>query len=421
MYFFIFHHRRVSQVTENLKNFFLPRGFDRSVGVLSLVLFINEFGRSVVTVFLPIYLLVDLHATYLAVGFTLALLTGTSAFFQSVGGVLADSWGRKKTMIRSSTIRLSIIISLVGFSFLAPSFLIISLLIIVSEALNGILLTSTNAMVADVVKTGRRVEAYGLYRAASNFGYTLGALFGGMIVFFPEAFLIWSLVALANLLIMFIFVRESNNVVRASFRITSILSASRDRTLLLFALVSVGAGMVGNQMGPTFTLYSTQYIGITKDQVGFLNSLNGIIVTIFQFGFSRLALKHKLSTLMAVSVLIQGTGFLFVGFSPTFVALEAIVVYITIGEMLQAPTGTAFSAAIAPETKRGEYIGFYSWGLNSGSALSPLLGGILLSAFSSSPTNIWYVIFIVGVLCFIAYVFVGKIARSSYPKLTNDL
>jgi MFS family permease len=411
----------LSRAPEKFLAFFLPKGFDSQMKFLVLILFLNDFGRTLVTVFIPLYLLIDLHASYLFVGVALAFITGMSALFQAIGGALADAWGRKKSMVTSTGARAVVVGVLTVYSFYGPSFVIFVLLFAVSEALNGIFTTSTNAMVADVVQTSRRVEAYGVYRVSVNLGYTLGAFIGGLVAYFYQSFIIWTILIVLNLIPMLLVVKESNPVVSARFQLKSMVSAAKDRTLLSLALVSIGAGLIANSMGPTLTLFSTQYLGITKVQVGSINSLNGIIVTLFQYGFSRFTQRHSLSKFIALSVLVQATGFLFVGFSTSFLFLQASVILITIGEMLQAPTGTAFSAAIAPESHRGEYIGFYSWGLNSGMALSPFVGGLLLTLFATTPVNSWVVLFGIGIVSSIGYLGVGRIARKSLPNLEKVL
>jgi len=45
----------------------VPRGFDRRLKLLSFVLFMNDFGRTLVTVYLPLYYL-ELNASPLFIG-----------------------------------------------------------------------------------------------------------------------------------------------------------------------------------------------------------------------------------------------------------------------------------------------------------------------------------------------------------------
>lgn len=385
----------------------------------------NEFGRTLVSVYLPLYFLIDLKTPVLLVGLALTVSLGTSAFFQAVGGILADSWGRRKPMLVGTAGRAIIVVLLSLFSTITPSFVLILLLFTLSEALNGIFLTSANAMVSDVTTLERRVEGFGIYRVAINAGFILGSLLGGMLTLFTSSFYIWSATILLNFAIMLVFLRESgggrHNNGSGSFRFSSVFSASKDRILLGFAITSVAAGMIANQFGPTFTLFTTQYLDISKQNLGYLYTLNGIMVILFQYPLSRLTVKYRLTAFIAISVMVQSISYLLVNFSTSILLLQVVVVGLTIGEMLQAPSGPAFASAIAPEERRGEYIGFFSWGWNSGQASSPLIGGFLLSIFAGSDYLIWYVVFAIGVVCSLAYLSVGAKARRANPELDNIL
>ena len=398
----------------------IPRGFDHRLRTLSIALFLNEFGRSLFVVFLPLYYL-TLGVPPLLIGLAITVSAGTSALFQVIGGVLSDSWGRRRSMLVSASGRVVLLGSLSIFATAIPSFIAIFLLITAAEALNGIFLTSSNAMISDLVEAPRRAEGFGIYRVAINFGFTFGSLFGGLMVLYTVSIYAWTLLVLLTLAILNYFLTETHARERTTFRLGNIISASRDRLLLTFSLVSVGAGLIANQMGPTFAIYSTQNIGISKQELGYLYFLNGILVILFQYGFSRLALRYRLSSLIAISVVVQSLSYLMVSFSNNLLLLQIVIVGLTIGEMLQAPAGTAFATAIAPDSRRGEYIGFYSWGWNSGQALSPIVGGFLLSLFAGSQYLTWYVIPIVGAFCTIAYLFIGVTARRSNPSQGRTL
>jgi len=324
-------------------------------------------------------------------------------------------------MLLSTLGRVVTIAILSVFATVVPAFIAIFVLITVSEALNGIFYTSASAMISDLVEAKRRVEGFGIYRVATNFGFTLGSLFGGLLAVYALGMYAWTFLVVLNLVILILFVGETHARERIVFRLGHVISASRDRLLLTFSLASVGAGLVANQMGPTFALYTTQSIGISKQDLGYLYFLNGVLVIMFQYGFSRLALRHRLISLIAISVVVQSASYLLLSFSPNLLLLQVVIVGLTIGEMLQAPSGTAFATAIAPDERRGEYIGFYSWGWNSGQALSPIVGGLLLSLFAGSQYLTWYVIPMIGAVCAVAYVMIGIKARALKPALANVL
>ena len=390
----------------------VPRGFDRRLKLLSFVLFMNDFGRTLVTVYLPLYYL-ELNASPLFIGIGITISSGVSALFQAVGGVLADTWGRKKSMALSMAARGVFLVMLSLSATLGPSFVTILILFTLSEATNGIFLTAANTMISDLVEEKRAAEGFGIYRVAINLGFTLGSLAGGLIVLYAVSIYLMTALVILNLAVTTIYLGETWSTGKRSPKLGNMLSVSRDRTLLVFSIVSIGAGLLANQMGPTFALYTTQEVHISKQFLGYLYFLNGILVILFQYAFSRLGLRYRLTSLMAISVGVQSLSYLLVGFSQNLLLLQVVIVGLTIGEMLQAPSGTAFANRLAPYEKRGEYIGFYSWCWNSGQALSPMVGGLLLSIFATAEYLTWYVTFAIGGLCFAAYLAIGIVLRKS--------
>ena len=406
-------------IASDLVRSLLPRGFDRRLKLLSFVIFMNDFGRTLVTVYLPLYYL-QLGASPLLIGIGITISTGCSALFQAVGGVLADIWGRKKSMVLSMAAR-SVFLIILGLSAtIGPSFVTILLLFALSEATNGIFLTATNAMISDLVEEKRAAEGFGIYRVAINLGFTLGSLAGGLIALYTFSIYIMTALVLLNLGITTVYLGETWSTGKRSLKLGGMLSVSKNRILLAFSIVSIGAGLLANQMGPTFALYTTQEVHISKQFLGYLYFLNGILVILFQYAFSLLGLRYRLTSLVAISVGVQSLSYLLVGFSQDLLILQVVIVGLTIGEMLQAPSGTAFANRLAPYDKRGEYIGFYNWCWNSGQALSPVVGGLLLSIFATAEYLTWYVTFAIGSLCFTAYLAIGFFIRKSEGQRSTE-
>ena len=91
------------------------------------------------------------------------------------------------------------------------------------------------------------------------------------------------------------------------------------------------------------------------------------------------------------------------------------MVVLTLGELLLAPTGTAFAANLAPADMRGRYMGLYglSWGLSMG--IAPVIGGWLSD--NVAPVAIWYAGLAMGLAAALGFVMLdrrpGSIDRSS--------
>ena len=81
----------------------------------------------------------------------------------------------------------------------------------------------------------------------------------------------------------------------------------------------------------------------------------------------------------------------------------ATVVVWTFGEMLLFPAMAAHMAEIAPENRRGAYMGAYSMSMSIALTVGPWMGTQLLAAFG--PVTVWSVMFALGALAALLMVF----------------
>ncbi|MDP9202828.1 MAG: MFS transporter [Gemmatimonadota bacterium] len=100
------------------------------------------------------------------------------------------------------------------------------------------------------------------------------------------------------------------------------------------------------------------------------------------------------SLIIGCMLFAVGFGALSVIASPAGVI--ATVVVWTFGEMLLFPAMAAHMAEIAPETRRGVYMGAYSMSLSVALTLGPWMGTQLLGLFG--PVAVWSVMFGLGAL-----------------------
>ena len=90
--------------------------------------------------------------------------------------------------------------------------------------------------------------------------------------------------------------------------------------------------------------------------------------------------EHGLSadTWHAPAALLVGTGFGALAFARTPWTIAATVVIWTFGEMILLPSMANFVAEIAPEERRGEYMGYYTMAWGIAFSFGPGLGTLVL-------------------------------------------
>jgi MFS family permease len=89
---------------------------------------------------------------------------------------------------------------------------------------------------------------------------------------------------------------------------------------------------------------------------------------------------------MTLGAAFYGVAVLAVAFSTGFWAFWLCMVVATVGEMILMPTSTNYVSRLAPDDQRARYMSMYTITWSVGTALGPLIGGILSDQVSPSAT-----------------------------------
>src|SRR5213592_392001 len=151
------------------------KALPRAAWILFLGVFLNKFGTFVVP-FLTLYLTrqgYSLTAAGMAVG---AYGVGT-LLASGLGGHLADTFGRRKTIVLSM---FSAAIAMMLLSQ-ARSLSAIILLTALTGLAGELYRPASSALLADLVPAGQRITAYAAYRMAFNAGWAFGPATAGFL------------------------------------------------------------------------------------------------------------------------------------------------------------------------------------------------------------------------------------------------
>lgn len=174
--------------------------------------FLVNAGMTMITPFLSLYLARDLgvqgdRAIGIWAGFIFAANFLTSFLFQPLWGKLADKYGRKIMLLRSS-FGMAIVISLMGFAQTPLQLLLLRLLNGTISGFNP----AAIALISGTTPKARTGFAMGMMQSGSVAGTILGPLLGGLLAdwvgFRPIFYVVGLLLAVASLLALFL-VRET--------------------------------------------------------------------------------------------------------------------------------------------------------------------------------------------------------------------
>ncbi len=420
-----------------LPSFRSTQGFDRRVWTLFYGRIISSLGFSVVMPFLSIYLHNELGISMTIVGMVLLISAVVGALGQIVGGELADIMGRRKIMIMAMAARCVMFLGLAYVISGGADIFVITIMVSLSSLAGSFFEPASNALIADVVEPKKRLEAYGLLRIGGNVGWTLGPLLGGLLsmISYPFLFIISAAATGTVSMIVFMFVAESisSGARRQKLSLHDLGRLREDRRFLAFCIISIPLFMMFGQMASNYAVFSTEIIGISNAEIGYIYAVNGLMVVFMQFPISRSINHLRMTKAMAAGSLLYAIGYGIVGltpyigmglpnwlFSPGFLYLAMCMFIVTMGEMVVSPSSMTLVAKMSPESERGRYQGMYGLVSNFGFSAGPFFGGLLFDAFTGDPIFMWAGIGSFGLMAALGFLGLGRHIPEKTDRIDED-
>lgn len=355
-------------------------GLPRTFWYLWAGTLINRLG-SFVLIFLAIYLTQERGFDELAAGLVLSLWGVGGAVGTTLGGTLADRWGRRPTLLTAHLGAASMMLAL-GFARELWAVAVGALLLgLFAEAARP----AFGAMMIDVVPERDRLRAFSLNYWAINLGFASAAILAGLAAeaSYLLLFVIDAITTLATAVIIFVKVRETRV---SAVAVTLAAEAARPRGALRTILTDrVYLGFVAlNLLGALVFLQHISMLpiamgddGLSPSTYGTVIALNGVLIVAGQLFVPRLIRGRSRSHVLALAAVVMGVGFGLTAFADVawFYALTVLVW--TVGEMLNSPSNSTLIAELSPADLRGRYQGVFSLSWQLAGAAAPLLGGLV--------------------------------------------
>jgi len=395
-------------------------GYPRQFWLLFWGSLLSSAGSSMVWPFMTLYMRksLDVSLTDIAMLLTINSVAGLPAVFLS--GWFADRFGRKGVMIigMASNSLLFIAMSMAG------DYQAWLVLMILSGLVGPLFSVGSSAMVADLVESERRPNAYALLRVVQNLGVAIGPAVGGFIAVtsYTLLFYVAALTTGIYTLLILIFAKETlpkTSVpgiasAEAANPSRGYLTILRDWPFLSFCGFYSLAGVGYIMFLVLLPVYAKENFAMLESQYGLIMSANALMVVLFQFFVTNVTKRYPHLPVLAVGSLFYALGVGSVILGAGFPAFLASMVVLTVGEMIMVPTSTALTADLAPIDMRGRYMSIYSITWGASMAIGPLIGGALND--NVAPVAIWYGGFIFGMIAVAGFTFLSVASRNRLPK-----
>jgi len=370
---------------------------------------ISTIGSSMIWPFLMIYVRqrVDLSLTQAASLMTINATAGLFAAF--IAGPITDRVGRKWVMV----------ISLAGngavyfFMGSAHSYLNFAILMILSGTFNPLYRVGADAMLADLIPSEKRPDAYALMRLSNNAGIAIGPMIGGFLASISYSitfFLAGSGMLIYSLLIAF-FAQEtlpqrSNPSEHVFKSFGGYIQVLRDSQFLSFVGVFVLAQMCAVLIWILMPVYANEIYKVSESQYGFIPTTNALMVVFLQVYVTHITKRYRPLPVMALGTFFYTLGVGSVAFSHSFTGFWISIVIMTIGELILMPTASAYVAGLAPPDMRGRYMSVAGLTWSAAAGIGPLMGGYLND--NIAPVATWYGGFVIGIIGIIGFLLLSR-------------
>jgi len=356
--------------------------------------FIDRLGGALIFPFLSLYVAQKFDIGMTQVGLLFGTWSVSSIIGSTIGGALADRFGRKIILVAGLIFSAGTALMLGFVDDLGVFYLVAAFTGIFSDMGHP----AQQAMVTDLLKGEQRAEGFSLLRIVANLAIIFGPAMGGILsgVSYLLLFIIDAVASTLTALIVIAAIPETNpdHEESASRKTTmqtlaGYLQVARDRLFMAFIAASILMILVYTQMYSTLSVFLYREHELTARGFGFLMSINAAMVVFIQFWITRKLKRYPPMLLMIFASILYGIGFTmfgFIGIYPLFITAMAII---TIGEMVHIPSAQALAAHFAPEDMRGRYMAAFGFTWAFPNSVAPFLAGLVMD--NLNPDWVWYI------------------------------
>ena len=365
------------------------------VNTISYAEFIRAFGQYVVWIIMSIYLYEVRGLTYVDVGIV-ALAGGLLSFPASLAwGNLVDRIGRRLVGLMVPTANMIIFSGMFFDIFLGGPTWILILFYVITNPVSSAQYINDGALISDTTEESDRVEAFSRTRVAGNIGIGLGLVIGGIIATFnySAVFVAPAVGSLIEFILYFYRIRDTRNQSTIEQSVSTshrIFIPRNDLFFIAAAILTASAYFVSGMFeSPITPLFLSSKYGFATYYITALFAINTVVVILFQNSINVVTGKWRDSVRISSGLALYAVGYLIIGLTPFFPVVAMAIIVLTLGENLQVPATMAFITRLAPQNRRGGYLGFASAIGSLVYPFRPLVGTIILAALIFSPVELW--------------------------------
>ncbi|MCZ7378187.1 MFS transporter [Micromonospora sp. WMMC250] len=399
-------------------------------------LLINRAGAFAM-LFLSLYLTDVREASVGLAGTVVGLYGAGGAAGVLLGGVLADRWGRRATLLAAHLTTAALMVAL-AFS---QSLLLIAVLSALVGVVHSMPSPAFVAAIVDVVPAERRSRAFNLQFWAFNLGMAVASLLAGVLAeaSFTALFLVDAAATLTAAAVIGWKVPETLRLATSPAdqtlaarpaprslrtRRPGLHTALTDRTFLVFVGLTFVLAVLTMQTSTIMPL-AMRADGLGPSAYGLVVALGGALIVIGQLFVPRLIDRHRKDVVLATSTALLALGFGVLAVADELAVYLGAAVVWTVGSMIAAPPNAQINADLAPPQLRARYQSVFYLTFPAAAFVAPTLGGVSLEHLGDKH---WLIVGGLGLLAALGHLLAGPprerhvaaLQKAAEPTTTAD-
>ncbi len=373
------------------------KGLPQDMWVLFFTSLINRSGTMVIP-FLALYLTKKIGVSPAEAG-TALLVYGAAAFLAApITGKLSDKLGSLKVM-KFALYGSGIIFFL--YSFITDYYWILAASFILA-AVNEAFRPANLSMISELVAPQQRRMAFALNRLAINAGMSIGPVIGGFLTLIDYHYLFYANAVASIAAGIYLSSTKWSSLSAEKIEEVSIqkpklrFAILSDKRFLFFLFAIIPANLVFFQHLGALPLYIVDDLGYTTAAFGLFGAINTVLIIIAEVPLNNWMNNIPYKKSLIIGALLAGIGFGGFAISTTAIPLIISIIVFTFGEMIFFPVTAAYASEIAPQNKRGEYMGYYQMTFSFAFSAGPWLGTVVYQHYGS--VILWIGAFVFGLI-----------------------
>jgi MFS family permease len=404
---------------------------DRSTK-LSFAWLINSLAYSIVYPFLPIYLHNSRGIPMAQVGLIFPLMGLGVIAGPPISGYLVDKLGRRLMLIGGPAVRGILFLILALLALLDAPFYMFALTLTASACVGTFFQNASDAYLTDMTTPKERPKVYSRIRVGTNIGWAIGPMLGAFLARTPFS-LLFALTAVlcfaGSIFVMMTcpeikkapveVVQSESTGPSGKFNWSQFFHNYRCVLTLFFGFMLY---LLVSQLFSVFSVFSTSILGITKNQLGFVYSINGLTIVLLQIPVTHILDRKnwELDYRLVLGAFMYFIGFFVVAFCSQYYHLMGAVALLTTGEVITQPALYTVISRMAPAESIGRYMGILGLVRGTGYALGPYIGSLLFPHYSHNALLFWGILSSFGLTAAIGFLVLG-IYSQRHPEKTKNL